>query len=100
MTDNEEGNRLIAEFMNIPKCGRCSDCGAYQYGPAIIYHPKEMRYHEKWDWLMPVAHKCFNECTEEDREFKGLVLFELGLLADIETVYSAVIEFIQWYSEQ
>lgn len=59
MTKDEiiEGNKLIAEFMEIPKCGRCSDCGAYQYSPAVIWYPSEMRYLESWDWLMPVIKK-------------------------------------------
>lgn len=50
-------NNLIAEFMQIPKCQRCENCGAYQYGPGVIFHPKEMKYHSSWDWLMPVIEK-------------------------------------------
>lgn len=52
-----KGNKLIAEFMGIPKCERCEDCGGYQYSPAVIYLPNEMKYATSFDWLMEVVDK-------------------------------------------
>lgn len=111
----EEGNKLIAEFMEIPKCGRCKDCGAYQFSPAIIFHPKEMTYHSSYDWIMPVVKKI--------KEMKHPVNFYQSHIQNTVEIYSmvdrhyivrvsdtiekpitilwlAVVEFIEWFNKQ
>lgn len=107
-----EGNILIAQYMGIPKCQRCDDCGSYQYGPGIIFLPKEMEYSQKWDWLMPVILKIISEHKTDffidkmsfDNFFIGLgtdgtysqnELHESAIMAS----YEAVIGFIKYLNK-
>lgn len=112
MTNNkeiEEGNKLIAEFMK----------------NAAVNSPhkkpnKELKYHESWDWLMPVVEKI-RQTTEHGHLItisfysKGIgnptecriYLNDLGAeeittecLNPIEAVWLAVIDFIKWYNNQ
>lgn len=89
-----ESNRLIAEYMEIPKCGRCPDCGGFQYSPAVIFLPKEMQYSESWDWLMPVCKKIITSYFDKrEMIFSGLDH------VDIEEVYTGVVEFINFWND-
>lgn len=112
-----EGNRLIAEFMGIPKCGRCKDCGGYQYSPAIIYKPADMMYHDSWDWLMPVVEKISRIKIGDGIEyveyayvrtfggigpdsafrFNGFAVHISDRL--IDSVFRGVVEFVKWHNE-
>lgn len=56
-------------------------------------------YHSRWEMLMPVVEKLHNETTDDEREFAGLSIFELGICSDIQTVYEAVIEAVDWHQE-
>lgn len=109
MNEIIENNKLIAEFMGIPKCQRCKDCGGFQYGPGVIYLPKEMKYSEKWDWLMPVILKIILEHrTDFYIEKMSFDNFFIGLGTDgryaqnevnesaIDGSYEAVIGFIKY----
>lgn len=117
MTDNnktnqlsvEEGNRLIAEFMGIPKCDRCDhDCGGYKYGPGNYFTPDKMRYHSSWDWLMPVVKKIMNLPIMKE---KGILFMtqqedlainirrEVGKVR-MQNSWQSVVKFIQWYNER
>lgn len=89
-----ENNKLIAEYMQIPKCGRCPDCGGFQYSPAIIFLPKEMQYSESWDWLMPVCKKIIDSYFD-NREY----IFEGLNKVDVDATYIAVVEFIKFWND-
>lgn len=91
----EINNKLIAEFMQIPKCKRCENCGAYQYGAGIIFHPKEMLYNSSWDWIMPVCKKICKTTPYNSY----LAIETMTVFADIEDVYKAVVEFIEWHNK-
>jgi hypothetical protein len=80
-----ENNKLIAEFMDYPDLGTEGD---FSY----------LKYHEYWDWLMPVVQKIedylaysvgkvgyFDECLNSN---------------DLEVRYQAVVEFIKAYNKQ
>jgi hypothetical protein len=101
MKDIIENNKEIAEFMGIPKCDRCANCGSYKFGTAIYYTPEEMDYQLSWDWLMPVVHKI-HELTNVDDQHPlreaGDKVVELPLRCDMQEVYESVIEFINWYN--
>ena len=59
MTQEEiEGNKLIAEFMGATK-GFNSREGEFYYLPdrKPTYLPTELKYHDSFDWLMPVVEK-------------------------------------------
>lgn len=106
-----ESNKLIAEFMQIPKCKRCDDCGSHQYGPSIIFHPSEMQYQDLWSWLMPVVDKieslgfsctimCDNCLIKNTHTYKKKI-FRTSILGKtkIEATYTAIVEFIQWHKD-
>ncbi len=108
-----EGNKLIAEFMGIPKCGRCEDCGGYQFSPAVIFLPSEMQYSENWDWLMPIVIKIISELrTDFYIDRMNYDNFFIGLGTDgiysqnerndsaIEGVFKSVISFIKWHNKK
>jgi len=97
-----EQNKLIAEFMDIPKCDRCEEyCGRYKFGTGIYFEPSEMEYHALWNWLMPVLAKINayqNDTWQRDIIVNGTIATLITL--DIEKCYSAVINFINWYNKQ
>lgn len=123
----KENNRVIAEFMGIPKCDRCNECGMFKYGTGIYYKPEAMGYHTSWDWLMPVVEKIetvkmsakklnvetfdnkqvffktiiFARCCDIQMEnvvFGNVQVEVTAAPSKIEAVYNAVIQFIQWYN--
>lgn len=122
-----EGNQIIAEFMSVPKCDRCSDCGEYKFGIGVFYHPSEMRYHNSWNWLIPVVeqiesiedphHGKFqvyihgNVCSIQGSNLWKSLLPGLSYgdvyLGDVnaifptklESAYYNVVQFLKWYKE-
>lgn len=92
----EEDNKIIAKFMgfNIDK-----------------RNPNTILYHSDWNWLMEVVEKIeskgfdvfINTCVcrisdvGEDR-FEDIETFNSN--NKIQAVYSAVVEFINWYNTQ
>lgn len=74
MTEEEtiiEGNKLIAEFMEINvKIEEAEKKGGEGY--------KACRYHQSWDWLMPSVRKTCNEISELGFDKRGSWNPELG----------------------
>jgi hypothetical protein len=116
MTDNE----LIAEFMGAE---RREGPRAFNPDQTIVqwiikgnpynqhrddvkhwYQPVELKYHESWDWLMPVVHKIKEVCPsafEFDNDTGPNSAFAILQVCDpIEDIYKQVVEFIKWYNEQ
>lgn len=131
MTENE-GNKLIAEFMG-------ADFKKVDYFLSgintieIIFkdHPsqlingtgrtfsrlEDLRYHESFDWLMPVVEKieemnksmdwgvhildrgCVIKNITLTGNMKELKIQRFSMISKIEAVWLAVIEFIQWYNQ-
>lgn len=114
MTDKEiiEGNKLLAEFH-----------GKYntKWHTIGCYPIKDLKYHTSWDWLMPVVEKI--EFYTPDEIGSGFAVYInekqciikskfvdysymdnpiTGASADtkIESVWLAVVSFIQWYNTQ
>jgi len=105
----ENENKLIAEFMQIPKCDRCGDldCGQYKFGVGNYWHPKYMQYSRSWDWLMPVVEKIetmdygFKICrkvVEIYIDSTKEVIIKKKESCKIDSLYKAVIEFINFYN--
>jgi len=116
----KEENILIAEFMEIPKCDRCDNCGSYKFGTGIYAQPEKMSYHTSWEWLMPVIEKiesslidgligvsvaiegthCVVRGYEKNRQPIVIHQSEYGkrYANKIESVYEAVIEFIKYFN--
>ncbi len=56
----------------------------------------DLKYHKSWDWLMPVVEKCY-QCNHEEGDLH-MRLNDAVLTVNIEEVYKAVVEFINWYN--
>lgn len=77
-------NKLIAEFMNVPKFKKARS--------------NKLLYNTSWDWLMPVVQKCFD--TQQPSEGQHYFINESLLTMDIEVVYDRVVEFIKEYNDE
>lgn len=107
MTDNE----IITEFMRVPTIHN-NGVLMYDYsgtGKAIYALPERyLRYHEKWDWLMPVVEKISklyewvepetSEELEQATEQSSVCMITID--TPIEMVYERVVDFIKWYNSQ
>jgi hypothetical protein len=126
-TDNE----IIAEFMGFrldlthPEYDRWWTRRPYHF---FGYGPHELKYHESWDWLMPVVekiaqhvyetypdHNGYKETVAHDRAYprtfgmidnegRWMVRINRMPLEQEETLikatYQAVVEFIKYYNQQ
>jgi hypothetical protein len=111
----EENNRLIAEFMGqlfhngntcLPEHNRYIGEGNY----SSFFKVTDLKYHESWDWLMPVVEKVssiFGEWDYDDeRREKAEDIFYMDnmfsefISSNIEAIYNRCIQFIEWYNEQ
>ena len=94
--NTQENNKLIAEFMEwdvkrpttIPTNLHLSNL-ELDNGDTM-----ELKYHESWDWLMPVVEKI-----EQVHEGVPQELINLSLFSTIDEVYKAVVEFINQYNK-
>jgi len=119
--ENQENNKLIAEFMGYQECHmklyRMDDkfqfvtiLSEYQDGDnecltieagtrTINFNPKDMKFDESWDWLMPVLAKidALDYENNEDQNFVGDITCALVNI-DIVGTYSAVVRLIEDYN--
>ena len=99
-----DDNKLIAEFMGLPK--EKIGLGIRQETIYGISHDDwytydNLNYHISWDWLMPVVEKCFVIHNKLDKADD--LIFKLNdalLTTNIDSLYKVVVEFIKWYNEQ
>jgi hypothetical protein len=99
----EENNKLIAEFMEfdknpnetfeIPQFGTIRPNGYFQ----TEFNDKQLKFHESWDWLMPVVSKCRSLSNDEDSYWE--VIYYTLEECEIITTYQAVIQFIEFYND-
>jgi hypothetical protein len=98
-----EGNKLIAEFMGAKMLV------SNYYGINIIEFPDNrtydllgLKYHSSWDWLMPVVIECFNryDAIESNNTNHQFILNDALIECNIESLYKAVVNFIEWYNSQ
>ena len=95
-------NKLIAEFMGLE-----FSKGEYYrplYNSGDWIPENELRYHESWDWLMPVVQKCYEtEVVVQpvvEGGCSGLITFPLIGLPYMESTYNAVVKFIKEYNDR
>lgn len=115
MSEINDQNRLIAEFMGLSKCtdpkhadDPCYFASAYGYQKA-----HEIPYRSSWDWLMPVVQRILSDTY-------GSILVNMNgvkdsvapylnacsplksalMKADQDKIYEGVVQFIQWYISQ
>ena len=74
-----KNNKLIAEFM---------------WGYSTVLDVSDTKYHESWDWLIPVVKRCLEiyhvQQMNDDLNFKFY-----DSMGDIKKTYKAVVEFIK-----
>lgn len=110
MKSTEENNKLIAEFMEFPKVPREHEL-KFSYGIKGFAKlglsettPSGLRFHSDWNWLMGVVQKVESFSGNKDVinwSRNNWSIFDLKLSSSkIETVYNAVVSFIEWYNEQ
>ena len=86
MSNNMENNILIAEFMGLN----------IDRGVQSDYMEHELRYHESWDWLMPVLKKINEQISPNVKGLWRTITnpYEFS----IEDVYKQVVKFINQYN--
>lgn len=95
MEDKEiqEGNKLIAEFMDAKPCEYPGNYFAGEMGyefnqripmdapdPPLWWNKKALKFHSSWDWLMPVVEKISEWYDNNSDQYfeKMLDLLDLG----------------------
>lgn len=70
----------------------------FESNPLCCGNPESMEYHSSWNWLMPVAKKCYKRQVELK---EGLGFFnDISIFSEIDEVYFACIDFIKWYNKK
>lgn len=100
--DTIEGNELIHNFLGHEKFPESE----YYHGMLL---PKDLIYHSSWEWLMEAVKKIWKISEEIDgkyekedeyhNQFYALTFHKLYIWTDKETIWNAVIEFIEWYNK-
>jgi hypothetical protein len=104
-----ENNKLIAEFMGLKPTPIRAGLYGLAKSPWVAVtgeNPekvmeqfcKSTKYHDSWDWLMPVILKMNN--TEEWEKFEISHLSICLVSVDLEASYDEVIRFIKWYNDK
>ena len=104
-----KNNKLIAEFMgwNLTRSGAigyymdCYDDSICEKLPTV----EELKFHESWDWLMPVVEKIQDIHGTRICIVGNGICFEKGeeyIVANtkIKAVYKFVIKYIKWYNKE
>ena len=100
-------NKLIAEFMGAKPLvlGGSTEYEMYGVLDCIedgvnekhYFIDDEMRFHESWDWLMPVVEKIMDISffNGEPEDFYSI----RNSIPQIRNTYKAVVEFIKLYNK-
>lgn len=119
----QESNKLIAEFMHPEMVGFDKDNNdGIEIGDdmlakmSIVMEQYDLlKYHESWDWLMPVFDKIVRmkspsmtyeisgaSCRIEENTFDGAGVLVVTNSEDDDTLgacYVAIVKFIKWYNK-
>ena len=101
----KENNKLIAEFMEVKfDKGTFYNMGYDIFSNGNLYRSHELKYHESWDWLMPVVEKIMILVMEDDsnelynsEEWDNITHTLVQI--QIKSVYKAVVNFIKEYNQ-
>lgn len=98
-----ENNKKLAEFLgwevkhySTPICDIVTPFGQLT--------ETQLKFHNDWNWLMLVAEKIYSLDTYYDEYIDyNSSMFSSGkieLSTNIEAVYNACIEFVEWYNKE
>lgn len=83
-----KGNMVIARYMGTPE--------------EELFFPdgktRNFRYHMSWDALMPVVEKCVS--SMEINTYHYDQIHDALWSCNIDAIYDAVVEFLNWYNEE
>jgi len=94
-----ESNKLIAEFMKVPK-GKHFHYDIEPFNVTEYRDVEDLKYDISWDWLMPVASKCYDIDLGANRNSIIENLRDTLGEADITDVYTEVVKIIKFYNKQ
>tara|TARA_R100000773_G_scaffold17822_1_gene16179 strand:- start:8712 stop:9062 length:351 start_codon:yes stop_codon:yes gene_type:complete len=111
----EKNNKLIAEFMNYPKCSDYWNDGRFleedykdyyyvrgQYDACYNssnFHVNDMKFGLSWDWLIPVIEKIQDNYIENpELDYKYIDEIRLAV-PNIQEVHYLIVEFIKDYND-
>jgi len=125
MENVEENNKLIAEFMGIYPFSKSGQYEALNIitalefnmntnffnSPTDVLYIDDFKFHESWDWLMPVIEKIesmgyYMKMTKKscaictDSAYKEKIIASELLKGRFENLYSCIITFIKFYSKE
>jgi len=96
--NTQENNKQIAEFMQKGSEG----FGLYDYN-CKHYKLYELKFHEDWNWLMPVIQKCLIGEAEHSEDVSNLAIkniYEGICNQDISLAYESVLKFINQHKNK
>ena len=64
-----------------------------------FFTPDEMEFHTSWEWLMPVASKCYDINLGKKRKSLINPLYDALGEIDKESVYKEVVNIINFYNQ-
>lgn len=105
--ETKDGNKLIAEFMELPFNGIMywrQEILGYDAGANLGYDVLGLLYHEDWNWLMQVAEKIEKKTKVMEIHKNFCALHgELPIgrgKNTLEAVWNAVLIYIQWHNDK
>jgi hypothetical protein len=106
MEENKTDNELIAKFL--AEKIEFNDFNRAEYLMCKVpkgfrdnwYEGGSLRFHESWDWLMPVVEKINELCKVTGYpDHQDLFHFRIVPVAkNIKLVYAGCVIFIKWYN--
>jgi len=97
---NTDKNILIAEFCGFQK----TDIGWYDAEEILNIKGSntfdELLFDTDANWLLPVAKLITNTFPEYDDEKVIEHILNVATTFDLEYLYIAVVEFVEWYNEK
>ena len=95
-------NGTIAEFVGAKGELMLTSTPVYTFPDHKQYKQRDLKYHKKWDWLMPVIRKCY-DIKEELSSDRGHHMYDLILRAlktvDLTHAHLETYYFILWYNK-
>ena len=105
--ETTENNKLIAEFMGMNYGDPNDNSVMTQMTPQgnEVVPIDSMKYHNSWDWLMPVVEQCLEKHNNliDGRDVIDTLyslIAQALFVVSLKETYEAVVEFIKGYNKQ
>ncbi len=91
-------NKIMAEFMGLEEIYTPME-NIYEISATETVLESDLPYHDDFNSLMPVLHKCIKICHEKMLEEWENSFADKFLACDFDTLYYEAFEFIVWYNK-